>query len=62
MLSFNDHKVFKDVIEDLLEANVHTDRYSEGSMVVLKSTKIKTFNNKVSFTADAATVFEKVAL
>ena len=62
LLDFNDHKVFRDVIENLLEANVHTDRYSEGSMVVLKSAKITTFNNKVSFTADAATVFEKVAL
>ena len=41
---------------------MHTDRYSEGSVVVLKSAKITTFNNKVSFTADAATVFEKVAL
>ena len=62
LLDFNDYEVYKDMIENLLEANVHTDRYSEGSMVVLKSTKIKTFNNKVSFTADAATVFEKVAL
>ena len=50
------------MIENLLEANVHTDRYSEGSMVVLKSKKIGTFNNRVSFTADAATVFVKVAL
>ena len=50
------------MIENLLEANVHTDRYSEGAMVVLKSKKIETFNNRVSFTADAATVFVKVAL
>ena len=48
LLDFNDHKVFRDVIENLLEANVHTDRYSEGSMVVLKSTKIKTFSRAIA--------------
>ena len=61
-LDFNDYEVYKGLIENLLEANVHTDRYSEGAMVVLKSKKIETFNNRVSFTADAATVFVKVAL
>jgi len=62
VFDFNDYEVYRGVIENLLEANVHTDRYSEGAMVVLKSKKIETFNNRVSFTADAATVFVKVAL
>ena len=62
VLDFNDYEVYRGLIENLLEANVHTDRYSEGAMVVLKSKKIETFNNRVSFTADAATVFVKVAL
>ena len=62
VFDFNDYEVYRGVIENLLEANVHTDRYSEGAMVVLKSKKIETFNNRVSFTADAATAFVKIAL
>ena len=42
---------------------MHTSRYKEGSLVVLKSDHISTFNNKgMSFTADDATVFVKVKL
>jgi hypothetical protein len=62
MLSFNDHEVYKDIIKSLLEANIQEKRYSEGSLVVLKSDKISAFNGKVSFTADASTVFVKVPL
>ena len=62
MLSFNDHDNFKDIIKNLIEANIQEPRYSEGSMVVLKADKISAFNSKVSFTADASTVFTKVAL
>ena len=62
LLDFNDYEVYKNVIKSLLEANIHEKRYSEGSLVVLKSDKISAFNGKVSFSADAATVFEKVAL
>ena len=63
LLDFNDYNVYKDIVLNLLEANVHTSRYKEGSMVVLKSDHISTFNNKgMSFTADAATVFVKVKL
>ena len=62
MLSFNDHDNFKDIIKNLIEANIQEPRYPEGSMVVLKADKISAFNSKVSFTADASTVFTKVAL
>ena len=62
MLSFNDHDIYKDIIKSLLEANIQEKRYSVGSIVVLKSEKIPTLNNKVSFTADASTVFVKVEL
>ena len=62
MLSFSDHEVYKDIIKSLLEANIQEKRYSEGSLVVLKSDKISAFNGKVSFTADASTVFVKVPL
>jgi len=63
LFDFNDYREYREIVLNLLEANVHTSRYKEGSMVVLKSDHISTFNNKgMSFTADAATVFVKVKL
>ena len=63
LFDFNDYREYREIVLDLLEANVHTSRYPEGSLVVLKSDHISTFNNKgMSFTADAATVFVKVKL
>ena len=62
MLSFNDHDIFKDVVKSLIEANIQRSDYNKGSMVVLKSDKISAFNGKVSFTADASTVFVKTDL
>tara|TARA_B100001996_G_scaffold382327_1_gene373865 strand:- start:1100 stop:2989 length:1890 start_codon:yes stop_codon:yes gene_type:complete len=62
MLSFYDHENYKGIIKGLIEANIQEPRYSDGSMVVLKSDKISAFNGKVSFTADSSTVFVKVAL
>ena len=62
MLSFNDHDIFKDVVKRLIEANIQRSDYNKWSMVVLKSDKISAFNGKVSFTADASTVFVKTDL
>ena len=63
LFDFNDYREYREIILNLLEANVHTSRYKEGSLVVLKSDHISTFNNKgMSFTADDATVFVKVKL
>ena len=63
LFDFNDYREYREIVLNLLEANVHTSRYKEGSLVVLKSDHISTFNNKgMSFTADAATVFVKVKL
>ena len=63
LFDFNDYREYREIVLNLLEANVHTSRYKEGSLVVLKSDHISTFNNKgMSFTADDATVFVKVKL
>ena len=63
MLSFNDFGQSKELLASLLEANIQQPRYGEGSMVVLKTDKISSFNAKVDgFAANKEFVFVKAPL
>jgi hypothetical protein len=62
MLSFSEYSLVKNELSSLFEATIQASKYGNGTLVVLKSDKVDTFQSKVNFPCPGTAVFKKVDL